>query len=261
LYWVRLFGHPDDSTWGWRFGGHHLSVNVLLRDGRVAATTPSFLGADPASSPLLGGELRPLGGVEDLARTLMTSLGKREQAQAVLHPRAISDIVSGNRAQLRPGDRMMRPRDLFRGAMPAPSRSTIVDRTDGVAQSDPGYTEADHERMAFGVGSQGVAAHDLTAAQRDQLRDVIAAYTDRSPQPVADELRRRYAQDSQLDAVHFGWAGDTAPGQPHYYRLTGPRLFVEYDNVQRGANHAHSVWRDPVGDFGLDPLWSHRIVH
>ena len=40
------------------------------------------------------------------------------------------------------------------------------------------------------------------------------------------------------------------PGQPHYYRIQGPRLLIEYDNVQNGANHVHSVWRDPEGDFG-----------
>jgi hypothetical protein len=25
---------------------------------------------------------------------------------------------------------------------------------------------------------------------------------------------------------------------------------VEFDNRQNGANHVHSVWRDPGGDFG-----------
>ena len=258
LYWVRVFGHPGDTTWGWRFGGHHLSINLLLRDGRIAATTPSFLGADPATSPLLVGELRPLGGTEDLARTLMTSLDERQRAHALLHPRAISDIVSGNRARLRPGDLMMHMPDLFRGPLPNPRLAALVDRIDEVAEAGSGYTEADHEQMALRPGPRGVAARDLTAEQRHLLRALIAAYTDRSPTPVADMHRRHYAEDECLDTVHFGWAGDVAPGRPHYYRLTGPRLLVEYDNTQRGANHAHSVWRDPAGDFGLDPLSSHR---
>ena len=47
------------------------------------------------------------------------------------------------------------------------------------------------------------------------------------------------------------------PGQPHYYRLRGPRLLTEYDNSQRGGNHIHSVWRDPAGDFGRDVLALH----
>jgi hypothetical protein len=26
----------------------------------------------------------------------------------------------------------------------------------------------------------------------------------------------------------------------------------------RDANHVHTVWRDPVGDFGTDALGAHR---
>jgi len=60
--------------------------------------------------------------------------------------------------------------------------------------------------------------------------------------------------------VRLGWAGGLEEGQPHYYRIVGPRLLVEYDNTQREANHAHSVWRDPDGDFGLDVLAAHRAA-
>ena len=61
--------------------------------------------------------------------------------------------------------------------------------------------------------------------------------------------------------VHFAWAGRTELGAPHYYRVQGPRLLVEWDNTQRGANHAHSVWRDPTADFGMDVLAAHRAAH
>jgi hypothetical protein len=61
--------------------------------------------------------------------------------------------------------------------------------------------------------------------------------------------------------VHIAWAGSTEPGAPHYYRVQGPRLLIEWDNTQRGANHAHSVWRDPENDFGLDVLAAHHRRH
>ena len=61
-------------------------------------------------------------------------------------------------------------------------------------------------------------------------------------------------------SVHVAWAGSTEPGAPHYYRLQAPRLLIEWDNTQRGANHAHSVWRDPAADFGLDVLARHRTA-
>ena len=74
LYWLRVFGRPSERVWGWRFGGHHVSVNLLVIDGMVAASTPCFIGADPATADLLGGSLRVLGGPEETARTLMQSL-------------------------------------------------------------------------------------------------------------------------------------------------------------------------------------------
>ena len=61
--------------------------------------------------------------------------------------------------------------------------------------------------------------------------------------------------------MHLAWAGPVAPGQPHYYRLLGPGLLIEYDNVQRRANHAHPVWRNPDSDFGYDVLAAHRAAH
>src|ERR671932_753447 len=87
LYYLRVFGEPGGSApWGWRFGGHHVSLNNLVVDGALVATTPCFMGADPASSPLLGGGVnRPLARVEDLARELVRSLEAEPAARAVLH--------------------------------------------------------------------------------------------------------------------------------------------------------------------------------
>src|SRR3712207_5182637 len=50
LYYLRVFGEPGGSApWGWRYGGHHVSLNNLVVDGALVATTPCFMGADPAS--------------------------------------------------------------------------------------------------------------------------------------------------------------------------------------------------------------------
>src|SRR4051794_17812460 len=41
LYYLRVFGQPGGSEpWGWRFGGHHVSLNNLVVGGAVVATTP-----------------------------------------------------------------------------------------------------------------------------------------------------------------------------------------------------------------------------
>lgn len=62
--------------------------------------------------------------------------------------------------------------------------------------------------------------------------------------------------------ARFAWAGGAEPGVGHYYRIAGPRLLVELDNTQDGANHVHTVVRDPGADFGDDLLALHiRNAH
>ena len=60
-----------------------------------------------------------------------------------------------------------------------------------------------------------------------------------------------------FDKVRFAWAGGTEPGQPHYYRVHGPTLLIEYDDTQNGANHIHTVYRDLDRDFGGDAMRAH----
>ncbi|MBO0878706.1 MAG: DUF3500 domain-containing protein, partial [Pseudonocardia sp.] len=108
MYYLRIFGTPGDPMWGWRFGGHHVSLNNLVVSGALASCTPCFLGSDPARAPLLGSrELRPLGGVEDLGRELLHSLDPSLRARAVLTPRAPVDIAGANRTRVGPGDRVL----------------------------------------------------------------------------------------------------------------------------------------------------------
>ncbi|HZB59081.1 MAG TPA: DUF3500 domain-containing protein [Actinomycetota bacterium] len=96
---------------------------------------------------------------------------------------------------------------------------------------------------------EGLAGSGMLPQQRDLLAGLLRQYLGRLPGPLAD-LQAGRVLGERLEAVHFGWAGSPEPGRPHYYRLQGPRLHIEYDNVQNGANHVHSVWRDPEGDFG-----------
>ena len=65
-------------------------------------------------------------------------------------------------------------------------------------------------------------------------------------------------REAGIDRLHFAWAGSLEPSRPHYYRLHGPTLVVEYDNTQNGANHVHSVWHDPLNGFGEDMLRAHH---
>ncbi len=75
-YFVSVFGDPSDTGgWGWRFEGHHMSVNYTLNKGEVVTATPLMFGANPAdvNSGARKG-LRTLPGIEDDARALIKSL-------------------------------------------------------------------------------------------------------------------------------------------------------------------------------------------
>lgn len=75
-YTTAIFGNPKkEQPWAWRFEGHHLSLNFTIISEKVTLTTPFFFGTNPAE--VRKGELkglRPLGKIEDHARTLAKSL-------------------------------------------------------------------------------------------------------------------------------------------------------------------------------------------
>lgn len=261
LYYLRVFGEPGGTAaWGWRFGGHHVSLNNLVVDGELVATTPCFMGADPATSPLLGGGVnRPLALVEDLARDLVRSLVPDLAARAVLLGKAPSDVVTANRTRVSAGDQVIPLAGVWRDErFPDPAEQAKLQRLSDAIDEAAGFEAVDHGAVEYTLAPKGVAGSDLDAGQRETLRSLLSTYFDRVPPEVSPMASY---DDAALDAVHFAWAGPTEPGAPHYYRLQGPSLLIEWDNTQRGANHAHSVWRDPASDFGLDVLAAHRTQH
>ena len=99
----------------------------------------------------------------------------------------------------------------------------------------------------------------MDEAQRAQVRRIREAYAD-SFEPGIREARLARALEG-FESMRFAWAGATARGQPHYYRLQGPRVLIEYDSSQDDGNHVHTVWRDFEGDFGRDLLREHHSRH
>src|SRR5260370_707632 len=228
LSYLRVFGETGGAApWGWRFGGHHVSLNNLVTGGAVRAMPPCFFGAGPAASPLLGSApLRPLGGAEDLARELVRSLDPGQAAHAILLDRAPSDIVGGNRSQLSDGDQVIHLRDIWRGHFTEPRLDELVTRLRDRAERASGYDAADHQRGALTSVPRGLPARELDATQRAILRALLAAYLGRvpdgpSPQPGFED-------DAARGAVPLARAGPAAPGPPHYYQLQGPRPLIAH---------------------------------
>ncbi len=95
-YYLTIFGTPStDAPWGWRFEGHHLSLNVSSVTDTLVAATPAFLGANPAEVPS-GDQAgrRVLADEEDLARRLLALLDAAQRERALIAPTAPSDILT-----------------------------------------------------------------------------------------------------------------------------------------------------------------------
>jgi hypothetical protein len=96
----------------------------------------------------------------------------------------------------------------------------------------------------------------MTSDQRRAFIRIVEAYVGHMADGVVAQYAELLNPDAAPDAA-FAWAGSDQPAAPHYYRVQSERLLIEYDCTQNDANHTHSVWRDPTGDFGGDPLGQH----
>jgi hypothetical protein len=212
-YHLTVYGAPDPvKRWGWRFEGHHLSLNFTLAGDKLAVDTPSFFGANPAT--VAGGPrkgLRALGEEHDAGWALLESLGEAQRREAAFEARTYGDIVTANKDKVAPLDAV------------------------------------------------GIAGAKLDAAQRARLWKLIEVYAG-SFEPALAQARLARAKQGGIEAIRFGWAGSTARGKPHYYRVQGPLFLIEYDASQNDGNHIHTVWRDFSGDFGRDLLREHHSL-
>jgi hypothetical protein len=124
-YHIAVFGEPShESPWGFRFDGHHVSLNFTVVPGEAPSSTPLFLGAQPREVPA-GFEragLRVLAEEEEIARRLYLSL------EGELRERATIPFASGRGLFLGEGRRVAlegAPSGLPRGEMPEAARQTL----------------------------------------------------------------------------------------------------------------------------------------
>ena len=154
LYYVSLFGEVGGGgPWGWRFEGHHISLNNTILGDRVSAA-PLFFGANPAE--VRHGEregLRALAAEEDLARDLLSQLDGEQRARAVISDRAPDDILTRNAPRV--GGEVA-PEGLAAGEM-SPGQRQLLEALVRV------YVERQPEALA-GIQMQKLRQGDLEAA-------------------------------------------------------------------------------------------------
>lgn len=121
-YYVSVFGTPGRFPWGWRFEGHHLSLNVALPAAGRVSVTPFFTGAHPATvrdGPHRG--FRLLGASEDLARQIMAGLNDQQRRAAIIADRSFGEIVASPQRERDLGA----PRGLLLGEMSGAQRTLV----------------------------------------------------------------------------------------------------------------------------------------
>lgn len=103
LYHVVFYGNPaTDALWGWKFEGHHISLNFTVADDQISCT-PRFFGANPAevrSGSQKG--LRVLKEEEDIAFKLMAGLSAEQLRKTIFSATAFSDILTTNKPYVTP---------------------------------------------------------------------------------------------------------------------------------------------------------------
>ena len=146
-------------------------------------------------------------------------------------------------------------REMIR-MLSAPQRATATIRDTAFAEIVTG-----NDPKVQKLEAAGLAAADMSADERAQLRRLIDLYVGRTNAASAKDALARLDR-AGFEKVRFAWAGGIESGQPHYYRIHGPTLLIEYDDTQNEANHIHTVYRDLERDFGGDALRAHyRTSH
>jgi len=95
-YHFCIFGNPSkDQPWGWRFEGHHLSLNFTASNGVLSSSTPTFFGTNPGivlSTEFKGKEV--LRKEAELGFSLVNSMSSEQLKTVVFTDVAPNDIIS-----------------------------------------------------------------------------------------------------------------------------------------------------------------------
>lgn len=212
-YYFTLFGQPDaDSQWGLSVEGHHLSLNFVIKNGRVISSTPQFFAANPnivtmenkAGIPV---GTRVLAKEEELAFQLVNMLSKSQQAEAIIAAEA--------------------PREIRAAGEPQPPQEPAVglrvatmsdEQLEVLKQLGKAYLEA----MPPAVAEARYAA--IEASNTDEIRFAWAGATEPG-------IGHYYRIQGETFLIEFVNTQPDAAGNP--------------------ASHIHCVWRDMRGDFAL----------
>ncbi len=94
----------------------------------------------------------------------------------------------------------------------------------------------------------GIAWQDLSEKQQNLLLELAASYIGNLSEDLSRPALAALLAEEAPD-LHFFWEGAQHRGGAYYYRIQGPRLFIEHNAIS-GGTHIHAIWRDKERDWG-----------
>jgi Protein of unknown function (DUF3500) len=125
-----------------------------------------------------------------------------------------------------------------------------------LSETAPAEIITGNNRKAVPLTPSGLRYKDMTAEQQKVFLKLLDVYVKNYAFGFSSKLMEKIKK-AGMDNLFFAWAGSLKPGAGHYYRIQGPMLLIEYDNVQNNANHVHTTIRDLNDDFAEDILREH----
>ena len=103
-YHFLIFGSPsEDSIWGWRFEGHHVSLSFSTNKDEIVASTPSFMGSNPGVVPIAPSKGKEVLKLETaLGFELVNSLSEKQLASAIISEESPREILTRNKREISP---------------------------------------------------------------------------------------------------------------------------------------------------------------
>lgn len=252
-YVLGLFGTPSETErWMLQFGGHHLALNVAIQ-GEERVLAPMLTGCQPATFDAGDGTtVRPLGAETDDGFALINALDADQQAQAILSY-AVGDLVLG------PGhDGQELPFEGIQASALNEEQQALLLKLVG---------------NWVGILDDDAAEAKLADIQA-RLDDTYFAWSGDTAAGSASYFRVtgptfiiEFAPQGAMGGGPGGGAGGGGQGTPPAGGMqrpggaqgtpgagggTGPATGTGDQNPYEtgGANHIHSVYRDPTNEYG-----------
>jgi hypothetical protein len=145
-YHFLIFGNPSpDGYWGWKFEGHHISLNFVSTSNRIVSSTPSFFGSNPAVMEVRGHERKEVLKLEaELAFQLVNSLSTDQLKTARFSETAPEEIITRNHREVQ----NIEPRGIGYDMLNEDQKATFMDLLNVFIDNyEPGFADNFREKI------------------------------------------------------------------------------------------------------------------